>query len=61
MDMEYYHGTFDEHEKILMGLSAYLTLKICLYQFLFLYRQSLLDMVPKGTPLDQIIWGEVDV
>ena len=61
MDMEYYHGTFQEHEKILKGLSAYLKGKISLYQFLILYRKSLLDMLPKGIPLDQIIWGEVDV
>ncbi|MBO5174838.1 MAG: hypothetical protein J6B84_06825 [Eubacterium sp.] len=61
MDMEYYHGTFQEHEKILKGLSAYLKGKISLYQFLILYRKSLLDMLPKGIPLDQIIGGEVDV
>lgn len=52
MDMEYYHGTFQEHEKILKGLSAYLKGKISLYQFLILYRKSLLDMLPKGISLD---------
>lgn len=60
MDMEYYYGTFQEHEKILKGLSAYLKGKISLYQFLILYRKSLLDMLPKGIPLDQIIWGEAE-
>ena len=60
MDMEYYHGTFLKHERILKVLSDYLKGNISLYYFLILYRKSLSDMAPKDISLNEIIEEEFD-
>lgn len=60
MDMEYYHGTFLKHERILKVLSDYLKGNISLYHFLILYRKSLSDMAPKDISLNEIIEEEFD-